>query len=211
MLSENILIFDTLSCSHQWLAPVIREIFPSSKIFITDSLDDVSKWLATLTFSIALLDAGSRDNAALHLLDTIKKKDPDVTCILSALSLDKHNIFLALQSGADGYLIKEGTSQQLKTCLNRAKKGAPVLSVSVVRLMINHFHQKQILQNTHKLTCRQNEILTLIAKGMQNKEIAKALNLSIYTVMDHVKHLYDKLSVSSRAEAALKAQQLGLI
>ena len=77
--------------------------------------------------------------------------------------------------------------------------------------MINHFHQKQSLKNKHKLTYRQNEVLTMIAKGMQNKEIAKALNLSIYTVMDHVKHLYNKLSVSSRAEAALIAQELGLI
>jgi DNA-binding NarL/FixJ family response regulator len=133
---------------------------------------------------------------------------------------DDDHLFPALQAGAFGYLLKEQSREQLSEQLQRISQGEPPLSPSIARRVIQYF-TTQARQQQHmsepdnvtphvQLTDRENEVLLRVAKGFTLPEIGVQLNLSRHTIADYVKQIYRKLNVSSRAEAALEAQRLGL-
>ena len=128
----------------------------------------------------------------------------------------------ALQAGAYGYLLKEQPREQLMEHLQRISQGEPPLSPSIARRMISYFSaqanrpalqpqqtQDSLMPNV-QLTEREREVLLRVAKGFTLPEIGVQLGLSRHTIADYVKQIYRKLNVSSRAEAALEAQRLGL-
>ena len=127
---------------------------------------------------------------------------------------DDDHLFPALQAGAYGYLLKEQPREQLMEHLQRISQGEPPLSPSIARRVIAYFAaqakpQKDMIPHV-QLTDRENEVLLRVAKGFTLPEIGVQLNLSRHTIADYVKQIYRKLNVSSRAEAALEAQRLGL-
>jgi DNA-binding NarL/FixJ family response regulator len=135
---------------------------------------------------------------------------------------DDEHLFPALQAGAFGYLLKEQSREQLAEQLHRISQGEPPLSPSIARRVIQYFTAQarmapQAQQDDSdsvtphvQLTDRENEVLLRVAKGFTLPEIGQQLNLSRHTIADYVKQIYRKLNVSSRAEAALEAQRLGL-
>jgi DNA-binding NarL/FixJ family response regulator len=88
--------------------------------------------------------------------------------------------------------------------------GQPPLSPAIARKLLNHFHAPQTSPQD-ALTEREKEVLSIIAKGMTMAETAKILGLTRHTIAGYVKDIYRKLNISSRAEAALSAQRMGLI
>ena len=132
---------------------------------------------------------------------------------------DDDHLFPALQAGAFGYLLKEQSREQLSEQLQRISQGEPPLSPSIARRVIQYFTAQARQQPMREpdnvtphvqLTDRENEVLLRVAKGFTLPEIGVQLNLSRHTIADYVKQIYRKLNVSSRAEAALEAQRLGL-
>ena len=129
---------------------------------------------------------------------------------------DDDHLFPALQAGAFGYLLKEQARELIAEQLRRMSAGEPPLSPSIARRVISHFasqtRQQERPQNMPHvaLTDRENEVLLRVAKGFTLPEIGVQLSLSRHTIADYVKQIYRKLNVSSRAEAALEAQRLGL-
>jgi DNA-binding NarL/FixJ family response regulator len=132
---------------------------------------------------------------------------------------DDEHLFPALQAGAFGYLLKEQPRQQLTEQLQRISQGEPPLSPSIARRVIQYFAQQakaaaqpavDTLMPQVSLTERESDVLLRVAKGFTLPEIGVQLGLSRHTIADYVKQIYRKLNVSSRAEAALEAQRLGL-
>ena len=128
---------------------------------------------------------------------------------------DDEHLFPALQAGAFGYVLKEQARELIAEQLNRMSQGEPPLSPSIARRVIAYFaaqarpQAKDTIPHV-QLTDRENEVLLRVAKGFTLPEIGVQLNLSRHTIADYVKQIYRKLNVSSRAEAALEAQRLGL-
>jgi DNA-binding NarL/FixJ family response regulator len=85
------------------------------------------------------------------------------------------------------------------------------LSPDVAAMVLSHFSQTEQPAEPSPLTNRENEVLTLIGSGASTPEVASALNISKYTVEDHLKQIYRKLEISNRAEAALAARNLKLV
>ena len=112
--------------------------------------------------------------------------------------------------------VKEQASELIAEQLKRMSQGEPPLSPSIARRVISHFASQTQPQERPQnmphvaLTDRENEVLLRVAKGFTLPEIGVQLNLSRHTIADYVKQIYRKLNVSSRAEAALEAQRLGL-
>ena len=121
------------------------------------------------------------------------------------------HLFAALKAGAHGYLLKEQTHQELVEHLQGIIQGQPPLSPSVARRILQHFRMRTRPFSRHGLTCRESEVLILLAKGMTCKESASLLGISPHTTADHIKNIYRKLNVNSRAEASLEAARLGLV
>jgi DNA-binding NarL/FixJ family response regulator len=131
---------------------------------------------------------------------------------------DDEYIFDALRAGAVGYLLKDVASAQLVEAIRAAARGESILEPSIAAKVIAEFTRvsrlvpaTQMDQLVEPLSERELEILSLIARGDSNKEIATQLYIAEGTVKNHVTHILGKLEVRDRTQAALKARELGLI
>jgi DNA-binding NarL/FixJ family response regulator len=145
----------------------------------------------------------------------LREQQPEAQSVVVTIHDDDEHLFPALQAGAFGYVLKEQARELIAEQLNRMSQGEPPLSPSIARRVIAYFaaqarpQAKDTIPHV-QLTDRENEVLLRVAKGFTLPEIGVQLNLSRHTIADYVKQIYRKLNVSSRAEAALEAQRLGL-
>ena len=124
--------------------------------------------------------------------------------ILTAMD-DQELVFLALESGADGYLLKRTKPADLRTALLDVLGGGAPMTSQIARRVIESFRQKAKLRDESvRLSVREEQILVLLSQGYSNKLIADKLELSIDTVCSHLKHVFTKLHVSSRTEAVVR-------
>ena len=124
--------------------------------------------------------------------------------ILTAMD-DQELVFLALEAGADGYLLKRTKPSDLRTALLDVLGGGAPMTSQIARRVIESFRQKaKIRDESSRLSMREEQILVLLSQGYSNKMIADKLALSVDTVCSHLKHVFTKLHVSSRTEAVVR-------
>jgi DNA-binding NarL/FixJ family response regulator len=124
--------------------------------------------------------------------------------ILTAMD-DQELVFLALEAGADGYLLKRTKPSDLRSALLDVLGGGAPMTSQIARRVIESFRKKAALRDeTMRLSLREEQILALLSQGYANKVIADKLELSIDTVCSHLKHVFNKLHVSSRTEAVVR-------
>jgi DNA-binding NarL/FixJ family response regulator len=142
----------------------------------------------------------------------IKEHYPAVLIIMQTVIEDNDKIFDAICAGASGYLLKNTAPARLLEAINEANAGGSPMSPSVARKVLEKFSifRSQSQKQEFDLTEREKEILQHLVKGMSYKMIADACFLSIDTVKFHIKNIYDKLQVNSKAEAVAKAFKSGL-
>ncbi|MEO5771531.1 MAG: response regulator transcription factor [Burkholderiaceae bacterium] len=187
-------------------------------------------------FKLILVDLELPDGNGMDLLAELVQYP--ATKIVTTLYSDDDHLFPALQRGADGYLLKEDRFEVLVEDLQKIVRGQPPLSPAIARRLLTHFRQGSEIERsaTHggftrhggfatskpvplvdkpldhdRLTPRESEVLTYLSKGFTIKEIASLMGIKWFTVNDHIKSIYKKLNVSSRAEAAVLASKQGLV
>ncbi len=187
-------------------------------------------------FKLVLVDLELPDGNGLELLTELAHHG--ATKIVTTLYSDDDHLFPALQCGADGYLLKEDRFEVLVEELQKIVRGQPPLSPAIARRLLSHFRLSDSgampLDSAHapgdfqpptrpvappvyaepdheRLTPRETEVLTYLSKGFTIKEIAALMGIKWFTVNDHIKAIYRKLNVSSRAEAAVLASKQGLV
>ena len=189
----------------------------------------------TEPFKLVLLDLELPDGNGADLLTEMAGHP--ATRIVTTLFADDEHVFPALQRGADGYLLKEDRFEVLVEELQKIVRGQPPLSPAIARRMLTHFRAdgseaghsalthaagdfelgrsavpRVYAEPDHEhLTPRETEVLTYLSKGFTIKEIASLMGIRWFTVNDHIKAIYRKLNVSSRAEAAVLASKQGLV
>jgi DNA-binding NarL/FixJ family response regulator len=126
---------------------------------------------------------------------------------------DEKTVIAAIEAGASGYLLKDGSSAEVGEALLELVGGGSPISPSIARHVLRRLQRENEApaEDAPRLTEREHEILSLIAKGFSFPEIAGLLSISAHTVTTHVRHIYEKLEVSSRSSAVYEAVQLGLI
>jgi DNA-binding NarL/FixJ family response regulator len=124
--------------------------------------------------------------------------------ILTAVD-DNELVFMALQAGADGFLLKRTKPAALRAALLEVLHGGAPMTSEIARRVVASFRRppKSETQAVH-LSTREEQVLILLSRGYANKEIAEELGLSVETVGSHLKHIYEKLHVRSRAEAVAR-------
>lgn len=153
------------------------------------------------------------DGSGIDLVREISQNSPDTYCVIATIYDDDDHLFAALQAGAQGYLLKEQPKGELLKRLQGILLGEPPLSPAVARRVLRHF-QKEVQNNpkqSTKLSNRETEVLTLIAKGLNRTDIAELLGITSNTAAGYIKTIYQKLNISSRAEATLEASRMGLV
>jgi DNA-binding NarL/FixJ family response regulator len=208
---KTCLLVEDLPETQRWLVLALRAAFPVLDITTAASLHEAREQLAQHpTPDLALIDLGLPDGSGIELIAELNRRSPATVCVVATIYDDDQHLFPALRAGAQGYLLKERRWQQLAELLQGIVEGRPPLSPSIARKLLSHFRPApQAVSET--LTQREAEVLSLIAKGVTQAEAARVLGISTHTVCGYVKEIYRKLNVSSRAEAALTAQKMGLV
>ena len=130
---------------------------------------------------------------------------PETQVIILTAMNDKELIFLALEAGADGYLLKRTKPADLRTALLDVIGGGSPMSSEVARRVVESFRRKtKTKEQSLGLSAREEEILVLLSKGHSNKMIADQLGLSVETIYSHLKKVYEKMHVHSRTEAVIR-------
>ncbi|MBX3603041.1 MAG: response regulator transcription factor [Rubrivivax sp.] len=184
-------------------------------------------------FKLILVDLELPDGNGMELLAELSQYP--ATKIVTTLYSDDDHLFPALQCGADGYLLKEDRFEVLVEELQKIVRGQPPLSPAIARRLLTHFRSggdgqapdsgfmpatafttskpvpMERVPDHERLTPRESEVLTYLSKGFTIKEIASLMGIKWFTVNDHIKSIYKKLNVSSRAEAAVLASKQGLV
>lgn len=206
---REILILEDLEETRRWLADIATAAFDGARVTFAESVGEASRILRERTFDLALLDLGLDDGSGLEILELLASRAARPVCVVTTIFDDDRSLFGALRAGADGYLLKGRPPAELTAALRGILSGQPPLSPSIARRILAHF--APVERTDPKLTAREAEVLTLVAKGFTVAATAEALSLSPNTVAGYVKEIYRKLRVNSRAEAAIEAQRRGLV
>jgi len=154
---------------------------------------------------VVLMDINLPGMSGIECTRQLRDLLPDVRVIMITVYRDNEKIFKALRAGARGYLLKRDTPETILQAIKDVHQGGAPMSSEVARKVVETFQQPETPHDeTSDLSLREREVLELLAEGLPDKEIAARLNISMPTVRYHLKHIYDKLHVRSRTEAALK-------
>ena len=212
---NNILLLEDLPEIRAWIKALVLQVFPRAHICESARVHDALGLVSAIKFDLALVDLGLPDGSGVDVVAALRESQPEVQSVVVTIHDDDEHLFPALQAGAFGYVLKEQPREHFVDQLQRISQGEPPLSPSIARKVIAHFTSQQRKPASPtmpdvQLTERESEVLLRVAKGYTLPEIGVQLSLSRHTIADYVKQIYRKLNVSSRAEAALEAQRLGL-
>ncbi len=146
-------------------------------------------------------------------VETVRMLRQQQNCRILMLTISKNeeDLFGAIAAGADGYLLKNATPDELERSIQNVHRGDSVLSPEVTRQVLKAVNFDQTRTPDFGLSSREMEVLQCLAQGMTTAQISSDLFISDNTVKTHVRHILEKLEASNRAEAVSKAMQLGLI
>jgi two-component system NarL family response regulator len=170
------------------------------------------KVAAETTPDIVLMDVRMPRRGGIDATMAIKDAVPSAKIIMLTISDEEGDLFDAIKAGAMGYLLKEISIEEVASAVRAVFTGQSLISPSMASKLLNEFatmvrkdddRQQQV--PTPRLTDREMEVLKLVAKGMNNRDIAKKLFISENTVKNHIRNILEKLQLHSRMEAVVYA------
>ncbi|MFD4198300.1 MULTISPECIES: response regulator [Amycolatopsis] len=195
-----------------------RMILASGGVDVVGEAADGAEAVATvrdLEPDVVLMDIRMPAMDGLEAARRILARDPGCRVLmLTTFDLDRY-VYDALAAGASGFLLKDVTPEHLVAAVRLVGTGDALLAPSITRRLVERFAAGQARPAPHRdlavLTPRELEVLTLVARGRSNAEIAAELTLSEATVKTHVARIFAKLSLRDRAQAVVLAYETGLV
>lgn len=160
---------------------------------------------------VVLMDLVMPGVDGVEAIRRIKEGRPQARVLVLSSFLDDERLFPAVRAGAAGYLLKDVEPRELVKAIRTVHGGEALLHPAVAARLMDEFAAGPAEPNADGLTDREREVLTLIARGLSNKLIARELSISEKTVKAHVSSILGKLGVSDRTQAALYAVRSGLV
>ena len=164
---------------------------------------------------VVVMDISMPGMGGIEATQKVKERYPKVNVLALTMHEDESYVFQLLRAGASGYVLKRAAAQDLVQAVRAAAKGEAFLYPSVARKVVEDY-LKRVEAGEEKerydgLTSREKEVLTLIAQGLSNQQIAEKLYISIKTVQTHRAHILEKLGLHDRTELVRYAIRKGLI
>jgi DNA-binding NarL/FixJ family response regulator len=177
---------------------------------------DALAHLATTAPDVLLVDLGLPDGSGIEVIRELKTRRYATEAMVITVFGDEHHVVSAIEAGASGYLLKDGSAEYVCDSILALIGGGSPISPAIARHLLRRFRQPPPAPEPAGavpvgLTDREEQVLALLVKGFTFQEIGKLLEISAHTVTTHVRHIYDKLEVRSRAEAVYEALQLGIV
>lgn len=213
--SQNMAMTPVLALEDQ---PVIQErlrrAFATSDKYkllcICGSVDEALAKLAQVQPAIILVDLELPGKSGEDLITVLRARYPEVKIVVFTVFEDQARIVRLMRQGIRGYLLKDISDELLFAELGVIEAGGSTLTERVAQKLIADFGSETV-SGANPLSEREQEVINLIALGLNYKDIAEDLDISPHTVRRHINHIYEKLEVTSKVEALNRARQLGLL
>ena len=191
----------------------IEEAFSPPTIVEHRTVKGALQWLGSTAALpwLAVVDLGLPDGHGIDIVRMLVRYSPETRCIVATIYGDDAHLIEAITAGAQGYILKEENRDHIVATLKRIENGEPPLSPSIAQRLLAQFRAPTAPRDgIAGLSARETETLALIARGLTVSEAATTLGLSTNTVAGYVKIIYQKLGISTRAEATREAVRRGL-
>jgi DNA-binding NarL/FixJ family response regulator len=189
---------------------LLRTILSSSEkvtpVHLTDNCQQVIGDIRKHQPDVIIMDINLPGKSGIEGVEESKRAYPNVKVIMLTVFEDEDKIFAAIKAGADGYLLKKDSPQKVLDSIQDVFDGKSSMNGIIARKVLEYFHKKPTVKNPdeYSLTKREHEILELLMDGLTYKDIADKCSISVQTLNSHIKNIYHKLGVHSRAEASAK-------
>jgi DNA-binding NarL/FixJ family response regulator len=203
------LIVEDLPTTRTWLAETLREAFGPLDVEEAGGVEEALALVRPGSCDIALVDLTLPDGDGVRVVKALARLQPQPMVVVASIHADDGHLFPALQAGAQGYVLKDESREDLVRTLRGIRNGQPPLSPAIARRLLGYFQSPFVREAA--LSRRESETLKLLARGLRLGDIAQALGVTRNTASEYIKSVYRKLDVSSRAEAAIRASHLGLV
>ena len=183
--------------------------------FFGNGKEAVLKATRELKPQIVLLDLGLKGQNSFRLVESVKKGYPEVNVIVMDLLPVQADMIEYVKAGVSGFILKDATFDDFVETIRSVAAGKSVLPPSLTGSLFSQIIEKAAGEDTARLiesarmTIREREVISLIAEGLSNKEIAQRLNISTFTVKSHVHNILEKLALHTRLEVANYAHTHG--
>ena len=172
----------------------------------TESVEEMLEHLTKFSHpNVLLMDIQLPGMSGIEGMKIIQQKYPDIEIIMLTVYHDSHKIFDSLKAGASGYLLKHTSLPEIKDAIELLMQGGAPMSPQIARKVITHFNDRGQKQQESNLTNREQDIVNGLVDGLSYKLIADRLDISIDTVRAHIRNIYKKLHVNSKAEVIAKS------
>lgn len=151
---------------------------------------------------VVLMDIKLPGMSGVECVRQLKEIIPETEFMMLTIFEDHEQVFASLRAGASGYLVKGLSAERLMEAVRDLRDGGSPMSSSIARKVVKCFREPVPAGGSESLTLREEEVLKRLASGQRYKEIASALSLSAHTVRTHLRRIYRKLHVRTKAEAA---------
>lgn len=196
--------------------------------------EPILAWLETHRVDVVLVDLGLPDRPGFEVIQHCKQRWPSTEVMVVTMFGDENNMIRAFEAGASGYLLKDASEEELAEHVQTLHAGGSPMSPIIARRLLSRMGKKSSASATYSsahapitaasvtarvarvqveglLTDREEQVLQQLARGYSYAELAKVLGVTINTIQTHIRGLYAKLEVHSKAEAISEAKHLGLI
>lgn len=169
------------------------------------SAEDAIRDLPASQPEVVLMDINMPGLNGIECVRQLKQAHPQIEFIMLTVYEDTESVLHALAAGASGYLLKQATREELLEAIQQVHAGGSPMTSHIARKVVQSFRLTPAPESdAAKLSPREQQVLEQLAKGYLYKEIADSLNISYDTVHNHIRHIYEKLRVRSRAQAVAK-------
>ncbi len=154
---------------------------------------------------VVLMDIGLPGLSGINAIRLLKDEHPSINVIMLTVYMDPHKIFDSLCAGASGYLLKTTPFAEIRDAIQMVHGGGAPMSPQIARKVIEHFQRRPTRLPDAELTAREREIVLGLVEGLSYKMLAARMNVAIETIRTHIKNIYQKLSIHSKAEVISKS------
>ncbi len=198
------LVEDKAGVRENWVK-LINSLPGFSCVTFCASGEDALRLLPPLAPDIVLMDIFLPRMSGIECTGRLKTLLPNTQILILTGVEDDELVFMALKAGADGYLLKRTKPEDLRAAMVNVLNGGAPMTSEIARLVVQSFRMSsRLAKPAVRLSVREEEVLILLSKGYSNKEIAAQLSIGVETISSHLKHIYKKLHVRSRAEAVAR-------
>ena len=199
-----VLVEDKAGVRDSW-SKLINSLPGFSCVNACSSGEEALRVIPAIAPDVVLMDIFLPRMSGIECTARLKLLLPKTQILILTAVEDDELVFMALEAGADGYLLKRTKPEDLRAAMLDVLGGGAPMTSEIARRVVESFRRASKLPKpTVHLSAREEEILILLSKGYSNKEIADQLSISVETVGSHLKHIYEKMHVRSRTEAVMR-------